>query len=533
VLTRDAVAPASSASATGDAGTNVRWLLGDTSLPAHIDPARLALRWGSTDVTYGQLRDRVVRLAAGLRQAGLETGDRVCTLLHNRGETFELYFACAYAGLTLVPINFRMVAREAAFVLRDSDARMLITEPSLEDVAVGALEEVGGVDLVVLDVDEPGDGYEALLHPDPPQGPMGSTDPHIILYTSGTTGRPKGVMLSHTAITWFALQQAALYPAMDRDMVMLLTGPTFNTASINEQSIPTFLVGGTVTILPSGGWTPQRTSDLIDRWGCTHAVIFPGQMEQFLDADSRNRIGLESMRFALTGGENCPTATVARFRRRWDHVSVAIGYGLTEAGVITWIRDDELDAHPDSVGRAFGAQTFRVVDPDGTPVPAGVTGEVVTAAPVVTSGYWNAPDLTDEAVRDGWLWTGDLGRVDEDDYLYISGRSKDMIISGGQNIYPAEIENALSEHTGILEATIIGVPDPKWGETVCALIVPKEGVTLTDADIVSFVQERLASYKKPRHVVFMDSLPRNPSGKVLKRELRERFADLGDARDGT
>jgi len=214
------------------------------------------------------------------------------------------------------------------------------------------------------------------------------------------------------------------------------------------------------------------------------------------------------MRFALTGGENCPTATVARFRRRWDHLSVAIGYGLTEAGVITWIRDEELDAHPDSVGRSFGAQTFRVVDAEGHPVPAGVTGEVVTAAPVVTSGYWNAPDLTDAAVRGGWLWTGDLGRVDDDDYLYISGRSKDMIISGGQNIYPAEIENALSEHTGLLEATIIGVPDPQWGETVCALVVPKDGVSLTDGDIVSFLQERLASYKKPRHVVFMDSLQR-------------------------
>ena len=532
MLTRDAD-PFVSSSTTGDAGTNIRWLLGESSLPAHIDPDRLALRWGSTDVTYGELRARAIRLAAGLRRSGLQDGDRVCTLLHNRGETFELYFACAYAGLTLVPINFRMVAREVAFVLRDCDARMLISEPSLEDVAVGALEEVTDVGLVVLDADESGADYEALLDPDLPPGAFGTTDPHIILYTSGTTGRPKGVMLSHTAVMWFALQQAALYPAMDEHMVMLLTGPTFNTASINEQSIPTFLVGGTVTILPSGGWTPQRTSDLIDRWGVTHAVIFPGQMEQFLDADSRSRIGLESMRFALTGGENCPTATVARFRRRWDHLSVAIGYGLTEAGVITWIRDEELDAHPDSVGRSFGAQTFRVVDAEGHPVPAGVTGEVVTAAPVVTSGYWNAPDLTDAAVRGGWLWTGDLGRVDDDDYLYISGRSKDMIISGGQNIYPAEIENALSEHTGLLEATIIGVPDPQWGETVCALVVPKDGVSLTDADIVSFLQERLASYKKPRHVVFMDSLPRNPSGKVMKRELRERFSDLGQARGET
>ena len=522
-------ADVSAVSITGPAGTNVRWLLGDMRLPGHIDPDRLALRWKDTDRTYQELRDRAVGLAAGLRRAGLQPGDRVCTLLYNRGETFELYFACAYAGLTLVPINFRMVAREAAFVLQDCGARFLLTEPALEDVAKGAVEEAPEVMLMVLDAEESGASYEALVQGAPIEGDWGSTDPHLILYTSGTTGRPKGVMLSHTAIMWFALQQAALYPDMTADMVMLLTGPTFNTASINEQSIPTFLAGGTATILPSRGWTPERTSELIDRWGCTHAVIFPGQMEQFLDADTRSRIGLESMRFALTGGENCPTATVARFRRRWSHMSVGIGYGLTEAGVITWIRDGELDAHPGSVGRSFGAQTFRVVDPEGRPVPQGETGEVVTAGPVIASGYWNAPDLTAAAVRDGWLWTGDLGRVDEDDYLFIEGRSKDMIISGGQNIYPAEIENALSEHTGLLEATIIGVPDRKWGETVCALVVVKEGVSLTEQDIVDFIQERLASYKKPRHVVFMDSLPRNPSGKVLKRDLREQFRDLESA----
>ena len=297
-------------SITGPSGTNVRWLLGDMRLPGHIDPDRLALRWKDTDRTYQELRDRAVGLAAGLRRAGLKPGDRVCTLLYNRGETFELYFACAYAGLTVVPINFRMVAREAAFVLQDCGARFLLTEPALEDVAKGAVEEAPEVMLMVLDAEESGASYEALVRGAPIEGDWGSTDPHLILYTSGTTGRPKGVMLSHTAIMWFALQQAALYPDMTADMVMLLTGPTFNTASINEQSIPTFLAGGTATILPSRGWTPERTSELIDRWGCTHAVIFPGQMEQFLDADTRSRIGLESMRFALTGGENCPTATV-------------------------------------------------------------------------------------------------------------------------------------------------------------------------------------------------------------------------------
>ena len=201
-------------------------------------------------------------------------------------------------------------------------------------------------------------------------------------------------------------------------------------------------------------------------------------------------------------------------------------YGLTESGVITWIRDEELDAHPGSVGRSFGAQTYQVVDQGGRAVPDGEVGEIVTAAPVVATGYWNAPDLTAATIRDGWFWTGDLGRRGEDGYLYIGGRSKDMIISGGQNIYPAELENVLSEHSGLLEATIIGVPDERWGEAVCAIVVTKPGVELQAQDIVEFVQARLASYKKPRHVVFTDELPRNAIGKVLKAQLRAQYRDI-------
>ena len=509
-----------------DAATSVRWILGDADLPAHIDPASTALRWGDTARTYAELRDRSVRLAAGLRAAGLRVGDRVSTLLHNRGETFELYFACAYAGLTLVPVNFRMVVPEVEFVLRDSGARFLVTEPALADVASGATAGLAAVQVISLDTDAPGAQYADLVATPPISGPFVTTEPHLILYTSGTTGRPKGVMLSHTAITWFALQQSAFYPAMASDVVTLVTGPTYNASALHDLSIPTFLLGGTVSILPSRGWSPEKMSDLIDRHAVTHTLVFPGMIEPFLAADADEPIGFASLRFVLMGGDNCPTATVARFRARWDHVSVAVCYGLTESGVITWSRDDELDAHPGSVGRAFGGQTYQVVDEEGRTLPDGEVGEIVTAGPVVTSGYWNAPDLTEATIRDGWFWTGDLGRRGEDGHLYIGGRSKDVIISGGQNVYPAELENALSEHTGLLEATVIGVPDERWGEAVCAIVVPKPGVDLQVQDIVEFVQARLASYKKPRHVVFTDELPRNAIGKVLKAQLRDQHRDI-------
>jgi len=510
-----------------DAAPTVRWILGDAHLPAHVDPDRMALRWGDIDRTYAELRDRCVGLAAGLRAAGLQVGDRVSTLIHNRGETFELYFACAYAGLTLVPVNFRMVPPEVEFVLRDSGARCLLTEPALADIAAQATEGLDDVQVVTLDADAPGAAYEALAATPPIEGPLVTTDPHLILYTSGTTGRPKGVMLSQTAIMWFALQQSALYPEMSRDAVTLVTGPTYNASALHDLSIPTFLLGGTVSILPSRGWSPEKMAGLIDRHAVTHTLVFPGMIEPFLAADADEPIAFASLRFVLLGGDNCPTATVARFRARWDHLSVAVCYGLTESGVITWIRDAELDGHPGSVGRAFGGQTFQVVDDEGRALPDGEVGEIVTAAPVVASGYWNAPALTAATIRDGWFWTGDLGRSDEDGYLYIGGRSKDVVISGGQNVYPAEIENVLSEHAGLLEATIIGIPDARWGESVCAVVVTKPGVSLEAQDVVEFVQARLASYKKPRHVVFIDQLPRNAIGKVLKAQLREQYRDLG------
>jgi fatty-acyl-CoA synthase len=511
----------------------VAWLLGDRELPAHVDPERDALRWQHHSRSYAELRARAIGLAGGYRARGLALGDRVAALLYNRGETFELYFACAYAGMTFVPVNFRMSASEVEYVLRDSGARLLVTEPDLLDVAKTAVENLPDVQLIVLDKSDAGARYEQLVQPAKPLTELGFTNPHLILYTSGTTGYPKGVMLSHMNIMWFALQQASLYPFMDRDMVMLLTGPTFNTAAINEQSIPTFLAGGTVTILPSRGWRPEKMAAAIDDFSVTHTIIYPGMMEQFLQADAIKPIGLQSLRFVLTGGENCPAANVSRFRKRWSHISLAIAYGLTEAGVITWIRDDEIDDHPGSVGKTFGGQTHMVVDPNGRPAPTGGIGEIVTAGPVVTEGYWHAPELTASAIRDGWLWTGDLGREDEHGHLYIEGRSKDMIISGGQNIYPAEIENVLSEHGGLLDATVIGVPDRRWGEAVCAIVVPKDGAGLRAEDIVAAVQQRLASYKKPKYVLFMNELPRNPAGKVLKTQLREELADLEDRQAGS
>lgn len=505
------------------AACSVAWILGADALPEHVDPDSIAVRWADEVRTYGDLRRRSLALARSLREDfGLERGDRVGAHFFNRGETFELYFACAYAGLTLVPVNFRMTPYEIDLVLSDSGARVVFTQAELSERARKALEGRHDVRVVTLEDDASGAEFEALCSGEPITAPFEHTDPHLILYTSGTTGRPKGVMLAHQNILWFAFQQVAFYPAMDTSTVTLLIGPMYNTAAINEQSIPTFLAGGTVAIHPSRGWTPQRSSELVDRWGVTHAIIYPSMMEPFLEADRQERIGLETLRFIITGGENCPPALIKRWRDRWSHVSVSVAYGLTEGGVITLCTDEELDRHVGSVGRAAGGQIFKVVHPDGSPVEVGETGEVWTAGPAVISGYWQAPELSAAAVKDGWLNTGDLGRQDADGYLFIEGRTRDLIISKGQNIYPAEIENVIVQHDGVLEVSVIGVPDEEYGEAVCAVVVPKEGRDLTGDEIVEFVRERLSSYKKPRQVAFIDELPRNPSNKVMKDALAER-----------
>lgn len=504
----------------GDTAPSVTWILGTDQLPGHISPDKVALLWGDHQRTYAELRDRALRIAAGLRRLGIERGDRIATYLLSRGETFELYFACSYAGVTLVPANFRLTARELTHVLRDSGARLLLTQDDLTEAARTAVADLDAVKLLTLADDDSGPEYDALHDGPPLTPPYLPTDPHIVLYTSGTTGMPKGVMLDHHAIVWFAMQQATLYPHWDSSMVNLINAPLYG-AALNEQTIPSFLVGATVAIMPSRRWSPERLARLVDRWQATHVVIFPSMMEPLLEADRREAIGLETLKMVITGGENCPTALMRRFRTRWPHPSLRVLYGMTETGIITEIVDDEIERFPESVGRPFGLQAVRVVDDEGRDVPHGTVGEVWTAGGALCSGFLGAPELTAEVVRDGWLATGDLGRFDERGYLYIEGRKKDMIISSGQNIYPAEVENALAHHGGLSDWTVIGVPDDERGEAVCAVIVPKDPSALTTQDVLDHLVSNLASYKKPKHVVIVDELPRNAAGKVLKGHLRE------------
>jgi fatty-acyl-CoA synthase len=503
-----------------ESNMSVAWMLGADGLPCTIDPRREALVWESGSRTYEELRRRALGLAAAFRRRGLRRGDRVACMLFNRGEIFELYFGCAYAGVTFVPLNFRLSEKELDGILGDAEPALFFTDEELEPLVRTVTAAKGSaVQVVVLGSDEGGAEYEQMAAEPSLAGPYETSDPHLLMFSSGTTGRPKGICLSHRNVLTYAVAQTLVIPGLSQDAVSLVVPPLFNMAGINELSNATLAAGGTVAILPSRGWSPRRMSDYIDRWKATHAIIFPTMIQPMLEADAQHPFGLESMRHAGIGGEQTPDLLMRRFHERWPHIGRAIGYGLSEGGLITHILDDDIVAHPGSVGRAVPYQTMKVIGPDGQDLPRGERGEICTAGDAVMSGYWHAPELTAEAIVDGWLRTGDIGRIDDEGYLYIEGRKRDLIISKGQNVYPAEIEDVLLDHPSVRLAAVVGVSDDEFGEAVCAVLVLHPGAELAAEDCIAYVGEHIASYKKPRHVVYRDELPLSVNNKVLKREL--------------
>lgn len=499
---------------------SLAWLLGGYGPPQAIDPDRAALVWETGTRTYAELRANALGLANALRRHGLQDGDRVVTHLFNRGEVFEVYFACAYAGLTLVPASFRATSGELADILRDVDARFVFTETGIGDIAREGLAEAGiEAPVVELETDRSGTAYDALLAEGPLPQAHQPADPHVILFSSGTTGKPKGAELTHLNLLYYAMQQAVMFPGYERSMRTLVVPTLFNTGGLHDFTLPTFLVGGTVCIMPSRNWSPERMARYIDEWSITHTIVFPTMFQPMLHADDESPLPIDTLQVMLTGGEVCPPDLMRRVRERWPDKELIVGYGGTEVGGISMACNEDIDRKPGSVGRLASGQVVKIVKDDGELAAVGESGEIWTASPTVIRGYWNAPELSASAVSDGWLRTGDLGYFDEDAYLYISGRVKDMIISKGQNVYPAEIEGVLLEHPDIDQCAVVGVPDEEYGEAVVAVIVTREGRSLGEDEVVDVIRDRIASYKKPRHVLFRSSLPISVNNKVLKREL--------------
>ena len=485
-----------------------------------MTPARAALIGAGEVRTYAQLAENTTRLAHGLAARGVARGDRVAFLGPNSTELVEAMFATAKLGAVFIPLNTRLAPPETAYILTDSGAKLLIAAPGFDDVISAPQVQRLPVEVVPADMVRH-DGPGGLRSQDrtPIDEPVGHDDLFMIQYTSGTTGRPKGVMLTHGNIIW-NVYNLLVDVDVRSDEVALVTAPLFHTAALNQVLFPTLLKGGTALI--EAKFDPDRAIGLIEEHGVT--LLF-GVTSMYLALTQSPRwpnADLRTLRSALSGGAPLPVALLQAYLDRG--LMIIQGYGLTEASPgATMLRAADGVRKIGSAGTACFFTDVRVVTPGLADVAAGEEGEVLVQGPNVTPGYWQQPAATEAAFAgDGWLRTGDLARVDDDGYLYIVDRLKDMIISGGENVYPAEVEQVLYTHPVVAECAVIGVPDARWGEVARAVVVCRGGQQVTEAELIAYLDGRLARYKIPKSIVFTDALPHTASGKILKPGVRQR-----------
>jgi fatty-acyl-CoA synthase len=473
--------------------------------------------------SYRELDDRVTRLGNVLVERGVQPGDRVAVLGSNRIEVVESWLAVLRVGGIAVPVNFRLVADEIAYVLRDSGSRLVITDAELAP----AVEQARGAAPDVLAVVTYGDEYERqIAHASAAytELPVPDSAPAYIMYTSGTTGFPKGAVLTHRNLYLHAFCSMATLGTTGDDRVWMSAAPLFHIAGLSGM-LPVLITGGKVVVPPSGGFDPVATVRTLVDEGVTSCFMVPAQWQAICAVPDLAAHDLSRLRRISWGAAPASTTLLRTLIESFPQAEVCTAFGQTECSPVTTnLRGEDAIGKIGSVGTPMVGVEVRVVDDDMNDVPQGEVGEIVYRSPMVMKEYWNKPAETAEAFRGGWFHSGDLVRQDEDGYLYVVDRKKDMIISGGENIYCAEVENVLAAHPKIAEVALIGVPDPRWGETPLAVVAPRDpDDPPTEADMDAFCREHLAAYKRPRRLQIVEALPRNPSGKVVKGVLRERF----------
>ena len=501
-----------------------------TARRARKTPDALAIRYAGRTLTYAGLDDRVRRLARALRGLGTGPGSRVAYLGPNHPAFLETMFATWSAGAIFVPLNMRLAGPELAYQLADCGAALLVYAPE-QAAMVADICGVGGRGpagrgpglrhLVALARPAAGDhDYERLLAGPPTEPvdlPVSLDDPALIMYTSGTTGRAKGATLTHGNITWNAIN-VVVDADFRADEVALAVAPLFHTAALNMLCLPTMLKGGMVAIEPA--FDPARVLELIARYRVTSMFGVPAIYDAIAAVPGWADADTSSLRMLLCGGAPVPDATIRRYTSRG--LTFIQGYGMTETSPGALLLDAEHAlAKAGSAGVPHFFTDVRVVRPDGSQAGPGERGEIIVSGPNVMPGYWGQPGASAAVLAEGWLHSGDVGTADEDGYVSVVDRIKDVIISGGENIYPAEVENALLSHPAVAECGVIGTPDGRWGEVGRAVVVLRAGQSASEADILGFLEGRLARYKIPKSVHFATGLPRTATGKILKKQLRE------------
>lgn len=494
---------------------------------AMMQPGATALRFLGKTVTWGDLRRRVAALAGALSRRGIGFGDRVMVLMLNRTEFVESVLAVNMLGGIAVPLNFRLTAAEIAFLVGDCEARVLITESVLAPVATGVrdVEPLLGTIIVAGGAgDDSVLGYEDLI--DEPGAPHELVDipndsPALIMYTSGTTGRPRGAVLTHTNLTGQTMTGLYTNGADINSDVGFIGVPFFHIAGIGNM-LTGMLLGTPTVIYPLGAFEPGQLLDVLAEEKVTGIFLVPAQW-QAVCAEQRARPRDLRLRVISWGAAPAPDALLREMSATFPGAQILAAFGQTEMSPVTcMLLGEDAIRKRGSVGKVIPTVAARVVDENMNDVPVGEVGEIVYRAPTLMSGYWNNPEATAEAFAGGWFHSGDLVRMDADGYVWVVDRKKDMIISGGENIYCAEVENVLASHPSIVEVAVIGRSHDKWGEVPIAVAaVAGERLLLEELD--EFLTERLARYKHPKALEIVDALPRNPAGKVLKTELRIRY----------
>jgi long-chain acyl-CoA synthetase len=477
-------------------------------------PDAPAIRLGGVELTYAGLDDLSARLAALLREEGFAAGDRVGVMLPNVPEFPVAYYGVLRAGGIVVPMNVLLKRREISFYLQDSGAKLLLAWHGFRDEACD-----GAADAGVKPIEVEPEGLAARLAGHEPVAGLAETDPDdtaVILYTSGTTGKPKGAELTHANLSRNADVSARTTSEIAAGDVVLGALPLFHSFGQTVAMNASLGVGACLTLVPK--FEPGDALATMQRDGVTHFYGVPTMYGALLHHPERESYDTSSLRICITGGASMPVEVLRGFEEAFG-AKVMEGYGLSETSPVSCSNHPDRERKAGSIGTPIEGVEMKVVDEDDNEVAQGEVGEIVIRGHNIMKGYWQRPDATEEAMRGGWFHTGDMAKTDEDGYFYIVDRKKDLIIRGGYNVYPREVEEVLYEHPKIREAAVVGVPHDEWGEEIGAAVVPMEDEELSSEEVSSYVKERLAAYKYPRLVWFIDELPKGPTGKILKREI--------------
>lgn len=495
-------------------------------LRGQISPEQPAVSFLGSLHTYGELTSRSLRVLAWLRAIGLQKGDRVAILMRNNHEWFDVVFACASGGFVYVPLDYMLREPEILRIVKDCNPRLLVFDRESLASANFCRNEGAAIDrYLCVDGSAPwADSYDVALDgtASEPDGSVGDDDLLLIQYTSGTTGAPKGVMHTHSTVAWNTIHQIGDFRLRPDERWLCIPGLCW-VAGLHDLTLATLWIGGQVFLRPSRGLSAQGVLGEIESLAITKTVLVPTVLKRIVQVLEESPYALTSLESIITGGEPIPVSVIERFQAVAPHVSVVQAYGLSEFPCAATILSPEWSARKiGSAGRPSSAADVRIVNNNDEDAAVGDVGEVVIRSPATTIGYWNQPKLTAEVLRGGWLHTGDAGRIDAEGFIYITGRKKEMFISGGLNVYPAEVEDAIASHPAVAEVAVIGSSDEDWGEVGIAIVVPAEGSQLDGLELEEFARGRLAGFKVPKKwVVSAEPLPRTSSGKVIKGALRD------------